>query len=62
MMKNAFYFMIKGLSVLKILKVFPDFCGHVGKQLDDTAKINFKIYDVTDWEASDLNTHIAQYF
>ena len=54
--------MIKGLSVLKILKVFPDFCGHVGKRLDDTAKINFKIYDVTDWEASDLNTHIAQYF
>ena len=23
------------------------------------AKVNFKIYDITDWEANNYNTHIA---
>ena len=25
------------------------------------AKVNFKIYDVTDWTTNNYNTHIAQY-
>ena len=25
------------------------------------AKLNFKIYDVTDWTTNNYNTHIAQY-
>ena len=33
---------------------------HVVKPLDQKAKINFKIYDVKDWEKNNYNTHIAQ--
>ena len=29
---------------------------HVGKRLDKKAKVNFEIYDVTNWEANDYNT------
>ena len=29
---------------------FPKFFGHVGKRLDEKAKVIFKINDVTDWE------------
>ena len=35
--------------------------GHVEKRLDKKAKINFKIYDVTDWTTNYYNTHITQY-
>ena len=31
MMKNAFYFILKAVSILKILKFLLRFCGHVGK-------------------------------
>ena len=37
----------------------PDFCGHVGKRLDEKAQANFKIYDVTDW-INNYNKHIEQ--
>ena len=47
MMKNAFYFIIKALFVLKIFKILFNFCGHIGKRLDKEAKDIFKIYDVT---------------
>ena len=30
-MKNAFYFMLKALSVVKIFELFSWFFGHVGK-------------------------------
>ena len=37
-MKNAFYFTLKALFVLKIFKFFPDFLGRVGKRLDEKVK------------------------
>ena len=50
MIKNAFYFILKPLFVLKIFNFFPDILSHVGKRLDKKAKANFKIYDVIKWE------------
>ena len=47
MMKNAFYFTLKVLFVLKIFRFFVLTCGHVEKQLDQKDKVNFKICDVT---------------
>ena len=38
-----------------------EFFGHVGNRLDMKAKINFEIYDATDCEANNYNTHIAKY-
>ena len=35
----------------------PSFFGHVGKRLDEKAKVNFKIYDAIDWEII-FTTHI----
>ena len=60
-MKNAFYFILKPLFVLKIFNFFPDILSHVGKRLDKKAKANFKIYDVIKWETNNYKTHIAQY-
>ena len=34
----------------------------MGKRHDKKTKVNFKIYDVTNWETSNCNTHIDQYF
>ena len=50
MMKNAFYFTLKALSVLKILKFLSLLFGYVKKQLDLKDKVNFKIYGVTAWK------------
>ena len=61
-MKNAFYFMLKALFVIKILKCLSSVFDHVGKPLDKKANINFKIYDIKDLEKNNCNTHIAQYF
>ena len=49
MIKNAFYFMLKALFVLKIFTFLSWLFGYVGKWLDKKAVVNFKIYDVTDW-------------
>ena len=54
MMKNAFYLMLKALLVLRLF-------GHVGKRLENNAKVNFKICDVTDWQRTNYNTHNDQY-
>ena len=51
MMKNAFYFMLKALFVLKIFK-FQSCFGYDEEMLDQEDKVNFKIYDVTTWLAS----------
>ena len=56
MLKNASYFMWKALFVLKIFTFFSWIFGYSGKQLDKKAKINFKIYDVTDWGTNKYNT------
>ena len=62
MMKNAFYFILKALLVLKIFKFLPGISVHVEKQLDQKDKINFKIYDITTWLTYNYNKDIAQYF
>ena len=46
---------------LRYLSFYPDFSGHIGKRRDKKAKVNFKIYDVTDWGTNDDNANIAQY-
>ena len=46
---------------LRYLIFYPDFCGHLGKRLDKKGKVNFKIYDVTDWITNNYNTYIDQY-
>ena len=57
-MKNAFYFMLKALFVLKIFTFLPLLFGYVEKQLDKKARVNFKIYDVTDWTTNNYNIHL----
>ena len=42
-MKNAFYFTLKALFVLKIFNFLSRLSGHVFR------KVNFKIHDVTTW-------------
>ena len=49
MMKIFFYFILKALFALEIFKYLFWLFGHVGKQLDKNAKVNFKIRDVTSW-------------
>ena len=54
--------MLKALFVLEIF-TFPSWLfGYVEKQLGKETKIDFKIYDVTDWRVNNYKTHIAQYF
>ena len=48
-MKNAFYFTLKALFVLKIFQFLSWLFGHVRKRLDKKDYVNFKIYDVTTW-------------
>ena len=50
MMKNNLNFMLKALFVFKIFKFLSRLFGHVVKQLDKKAKINFEIYDDTNLE------------
>ena len=57
-MKNAFYFTLKALFVLKIFKFLPWlYGGHVEKRLDQKEKVDFKIYDVTTW-LKIITTHL----
>ena len=46
-MKYVFYFNLKAIFVLKILKFLCWYIGHIQKQLDKKEKVNFKIYDIT---------------
>ena len=46
MMKNAFYFTLKVLSILKISKFLSWHFGQVEKLLDYKDNVNFKIDDV----------------
>ena len=46
---------------LKYLHFFPDHSGYVENRLDKKGKVNFKIYDVINWETNTLNIHISQY-
>ena len=60
-MKNAFYFILKAYFVLEIFTFLSRLFGHVEKRFNIKAVVNFKIYDVTDWTASNCNTDIVQY-
>ena len=46
-------------SFWKNLDFCSNFSGQVGKQSDNKAKVNFKIYDVKDWVKSSYNIYIA---
>ena len=61
MMKNAFYFILKALFVLKIFKCFSWLFGHVENRLDQEDKAYFKIYGITTWLENNYNTDIARY-
>ena len=39
-MKNAFYFILKALFVLKIFKMLPWYFGHVEERFDQKNKVN----------------------
>ena len=60
--KNAFYFVLKALFILKVFKFLSWFFGHVEKTTWLERKVNFKIYYVTSWLTKNCNTHVAQYF
>ena len=61
MMKNASYLMLKAPFVLEIFTFLSRLFGYVVKQLDKKGKVNFKIYDMTDWTIDNYNTCIVQY-
>ena len=51
----------KLFSFLRYLQFCPDFFCYIGKQLDKKTKVNFRIYDVTNWNTNNCNKHIARY-
>ena len=55
--------MLKVLSFLKIFALVAWLFGYAEKRLDKkkTLRVNFKIYDVTDWTRNNCNTNVAQY-
>ena len=55
--KNAFYFILKVLSILEIFTFLSRFFAYAEKK----AMIDFNIFDVTDWIKNNYNTHIGQY-
>ena len=61
MMENALYFILKVLSIFKILRFFSWSFGHVEKIAWLEDKVYFKIYDATSWFANNYYTHIAKY-
>ena len=48
-------------SLLRCLCFCPGFFGHVRKWLDKKAKVDSKVYDVTEWETNNYNKYTAQY-
>ena len=61
MMENAFYFMLKALFILVIFTFLSRLFDYVEKRIDKKAKINLKLYDVTDWIMKNYNTYSTQY-
>ena len=49
LMKNDFYLILKALLLLKIFTFLSWLSGLAGQRLEKKAKVNFEIYDVTDW-------------
>ena len=61
MMKNAFYFILKDLSVQEIFKFLSWLFGYVEKRPDKKTQVNFKMHDVVGWTTNKNNTYILQY-
>ena len=61
MTKNAFYFILKALFVLKTLKFLSWLFKYVEKTAYLEKKVNFEIYDVTAWLTKNYKTNIGQY-
>ena len=59
MMKNAFYFTLKALFVLKVFSFLSWLFGPVEERLDWKDKVDFKIHDIETWLANNCNTHIS---
>ena len=57
-MKNAFCFILKALSFLKIFK-FLFYFSHAEKRLDKKDKVDFKLYVVKKWETNNYNEHTS---
>ena len=55
------YLILKALLVFEIFLFLSWRFGYAEKRLDKKARVNFKIYDVTDWTANNYITHIADY-
>ena len=47
---------------LGYIKIFPDFFYNLGKRLDMTAMVNFKIGNFAGWETDNYHTQIGQFF
>ena len=60
-MKDAFYFILRALLVIKILKFLSCLFGYVEKQLGQKDKVHFKILTSQSFLTNNYNTHIAQY-
>ena len=58
---KCFLFHLKSAFCSQDIQMFVLTFGHVEKRFDYQNKVNFKIYDVTDWTTNDCNTHIAYY-
>ena len=59
MMKNVSYFILK--TFLEIFTFLSQLFGYVEKQLNKKVKVNFKIYDVTDWTFSNYDWILSSY-
>ena len=59
MMKNVSYFILK--TFLEIFTFLSQLFGYVEKQLNKKVKVNFKIYDVTDWKFSNYDWILSSY-
>ena len=51
--------MLKALFVLKIFVFLFRLVVHVGKRFGRKAKINLKIYNVTEWITNNYNAYIS---
>ena len=60
MMKNAFYFILNDLFVVKIFKLLPLIFSHVEKQLHWKDKVRLKFFDITTWDTDNCSTQISQ--
>ena len=52
-----FYLILSFFSFTRYLNFCPKCFDRVGKWLHKKAKVNFKIYDVMNWEGNSYNRH-----